>query len=135
MKRFHEIVKDLESRTLSGNLQPQQPYSNQRSGQRRQNLATLKRVLGLLSGDDKVAILEDLYSSHYVPSIATKMDNCQRSCLETIRDRFNMAKKDERKRLLALVANSYPERFLKEFGFKFSSCLYNNAKQYLRYSY
>ena len=67
MKRFHDIVKDLDSRTVSGNLQPQQLFSKQQGGQRRQNLATLKRVLSLLSGGDDVAILEELYSSHFVP--------------------------------------------------------------------
>ena len=133
MRRFHEIVSDLQSRTLSGDLQHQQLFSNQRSGQRRQNLATLKRVLDLLSGGDKVGILEELYSSHYVPSIGVVMDNSQRLCLETIRDRFNMASRSERKPLLSLVANSYSEKDLKKLGFKFSSNLYASAKQYLRY--
>jgi hypothetical protein len=133
MRRFHEIVTDLQSRTLSGDIQPQQLFSNQRSGQRRQNLATLKRVLGLLSGGDKVGILEELYSSHYVPSIAAIMDTSQRSCLETIRDRFNMASKSDRKPLLSLVANAYSAKFLTDLGFKFSSSLYASAKQYLRY--
>ena len=132
MKRFHDIVKDLDSRTVSGNLQPQQLFSKQQGGQRRQNLATLKRVLSLLSGGDDVAILEELYSSHFVPSIAIKMDNAQRNCLNTIRDRFNMAKKDNRKELLSLVANSYEKKFLRDFGFNFSPNLYASAKQYAR---
>ena len=135
MRRFHEIVSNLHSSTLSGDLQPQQLFSNQRNGQRRQNIATLKRVLGLLSGGDKVAILEELYSSHYVPSIAAIMDTSQRSCLATIRDRFNTASRSDRKQLLSLVANSYDAKFLKNLGFKFSPCLYASAKQYLRYHY
>ena len=135
MRRFHEIVPDLHSRTFSGDLQPQQLFSNQRSGQKRQNLATLKKILRLLSGGDKVGILEELYSSHYKPSISAVMSTSQCSCLETIRDRFNTASRSERKLLLSLVANAYSENYLKNLGFKFSPCLYASAKQYLRYYY
>ena len=131
MKRFHDIVKDLDSRTISGHLQPQQLFSKQQGGQKRQNLATLKRILNLLSGGDDVAILEELYSSHFVPSIAVKMDTAQRNCLSIIRDRFNMAKKGK-KELLSLVASSYEQRFLRDFGFRFSPNLYASAKQYSR---
>ena len=60
------------------------------------------------------------------------MDNAQRNCLNTIRDRFNMAKKDNRKELLSLVANSYEKKFLRDFGFRFSPNLYASAKQYAR---
>ena len=109
MRCFHEIVSDLHSHTFSGDLKPQQLFSNQRSGQRRQNLATLKKVLGLLSGDDKVGILEELYSFHYVPSITAVMSTSQRSCLKKIRERFNAASRSERELLLSLAANDYSE--------------------------
>ena len=120
LRRFHEIVSDLHSRTFSGDLQPQQLFSNQHSGQRRQNLASLKKILGLLSGGDKVGILEELYSSHYVPSIAAVMSASQRPCLEKIHDRFNTASRSERKLLLSLVANAYSENYFKNLGLKFS---------------
>ena len=123
MRRFHEIVSYLHSGTFSDDIQPQQLFSNQRSGQRRQNLATLKKIFGLLSVGDKIRILEELYSSHYVPSIAAEKNNSQHSCLETIRDRFNTASRNEMKLLLSLVTNAYSENYLKNLGFKFSPCL------------
>ena len=98
MKRFYETGSDIDYRTACGDLQPQQFFSNQRGGQRSQNLSALKKFIRLLSGSDEIAILKELASSHFASLSLATMDTLHDNCLSRIRDEFHGAGQKDRKK-------------------------------------
>jgi hypothetical protein len=132
MKSFYETVRSLESSIACGRNSPQRLFSVQKGAQRRQNIATLKKVIGLLSGGENREILGELHSSHFGRLYFPEVDTRHSKCLEKIRDEFHSAKGKERRTILSLVADSHSRQFLENIGFKISGGAYASAREYSR---
>jgi hypothetical protein len=111
----------------------QQPFSQQKGGQRCRTLKCFKNLLRFLSGEDIAELLNTYLISKDGKSIMDQIGIQFKSqsidIINNIKDLHQKTSKNNKHKILSLVSNTYTRKQLIEMGFQFSSGQFTTSRK------